>query len=237
VREACELSVYIADNSIDKEQFDYTSDNIPDVSLIRLDNLGYLGGALRILNDVENVGEYDYIIVSNVDIELDRDFFNNLLAASYAPEIGWVAPQIFTEQEQRDKNPKILSRPSLKKMKLLRLMYRHPILHRLYENTLYKRKKLRPVYPAQRIYAGHGSMMIFTGKAMADLLPMHYPVFLFGEECFLAERLNEKGYDVFYDPAVKIIDREHVSTGEMKSKFYYDCNREAIEYIISEFYE
>lgn len=232
------IDIFVADNS--NELIDFIlpqNNNHFCYKLFKNGNLGYLGGALRILNNLKNVEEYTYVIISNVDIEFDLNFFNSLLKNDYVPSIGWIAPAIISYAENRDKNPKIIKRYNLKALKILRLIYRFPILHYLYNNTLYKRKKFRQSFEAQSIYAGHGSLMIFTGKALSSLLPLSYPVFLFGEECFFAEMLNKNGYSVYYDPSIKVYDKEHVSTGNMKRDFYYKCNHEAINYLISEFYE
>ncbi len=231
------LTINVADNSSNVETFNANLSDGIDFQITNLGNKGYLGGATAILSSVQNLSDYDYIIISNVDVTLQTNFFERLSSITVPEHIGWIAPEIWSQKENRDKNPKILERYSLKRLKTLALLYRFPILHRLYTATLYRRKKIRPKFSKQEIYAGHGSFMLFTKHATNVLCKMQYPVFLFGEECFISEKLKQNGLHVLYDPSLKIIDREHVSTGNLKSSFYYKCNLEAIQYLISEFYE
>lgn len=116
-------------------------------------------------------------------------------------------------------------------------MYKIPLLHHIYQNSLYKRKKKKKESSQKRIYAGHGSFMIFTKIFFTQYSKIEYPIFLFGEELFFAELIRRKSLYVEYFPNIKVYDDEHISTSKMNSKFYYKCNREAIKYIISNFYE
>lgn len=58
----------------------------------------------------------------------------------------------------------------------------------------------------------------------------------FGEEIYLAEKCRVNGLTVYYDPEIKVVDREHASTSKMPSRFYTKCNVEALSYIIRAFY-
>ena len=50
--------VVIADNSTDKEIIDLNSFSHISVKEVDLDNLGYLGGAQAIINNIENISRY-----------------------------------------------------------------------------------------------------------------------------------------------------------------------------------
>ena len=230
------IDVYIADNSTDKEKINQYA-YVHFVPFIKcLDNLGYLGGASAVINEIKNINIYDYIIISNVDLELDISFIPNLLSLDIDRKVAWIAPQIYSKQEGRDKNPRLLHRYSKIKLYSLLLMYKFPFLHRLYNSTLYKRKKNK-FYPGNiSIYAGHGSCIVLT-KGFFNIYPqISYPVFLYCEELFLAELIRKINMHVLYLPTLKIIDSEHVSTSKMNSSFFYKCNIEAIRYILKTFY-
>ena len=92
-------------------------------------------------------------------------------------------------------------------------------------------------YKQMDVYAGHGSFMIFTKAFFLKKPKLQYPVFLFGEEIYFAELMRSYSLKVTYIPRLKVFDKEHISTSKMKSDFYYKCNREAIKYLISTFYE
>lgn len=232
-----DVSVYVADN---------TENNILDINEVLqyvvlkvfpyYENLGYFGAVKRMMMETKPE-EFDFVIISNVDVVLKADALSVLLG-SYGGNcqcIGWIAPQIYSEAEHRDRNPKIVNRYTLGRLKMLRMMFKYPLLKYLYNNTFYKRKKLQTHEPGV-IYGGHGSFIILTKEYIRQCGMIDYPIFLFGEELYLAEKCRNKGLTVVYDPQITIMDMEHSSTGKMTSRFYNRCNVEALEYIIRAFY-
>jgi GT2 family glycosyltransferase len=197
-------------------------------------NPGYFGAIKRLMADVD-IKEYDYTIISNVDLTVEEDFFLKLADYTCDENIGWIAPQIWSNLEKRDRNPKILERYSQRKLNILKLFYQFPILDTLYTHTIYRQKKFES-HPAGRIYAGHGSFIILTREYFKRCGKIDYPVFLFCEEIYLAEMCQKAGLNVEYEPSIKVIDTEHASTGKMKHSFYCRCNYEAMQYIIKNFY-
>jgi GT2 family glycosyltransferase len=118
------------------------------------------------------------------------------------------------------------------------LLFRFPLLYHLYTQTVYRKKVITATQkPQQDIYAGHGSFMIFTSAFFQKCPKMDYPVFLFCEEIFLAEKVRSIGGKTTYCPSIKIHDKEHASTGKMKLSKYCKYNFEALTYIIRHFYE
>lgn len=232
-----EVNICVADNSTIKQSVDINADPLLQIQVKKYPNLGYFGAALDIYNSYACKDSFDYIIISNVDVTVGSDFFKQLETITLPKCIGWIAPMIWSKAEQRDKNPKIQSRYSLHKLNLIKNMWRFPLMHKLYETTLYKRKKIRASIERKFIYAGHGSFIILTKDFVTRIPHLNYPIFLFGEEIFLAEMCRQKKLKVLYDPSIIVYDEEHVSTGQMKSSFYYKCNKEAISYIIKTFYE
>ena len=200
----------------------------------KVDNPGYFGGIRRLMKEHDPAG-YDYCIVSNVDITVDEDFFVRLVGLSGAEGRGWIAPQIWSEAEQRDRNPKIVERYSLRKLQVLRLLYRFPVLDWLYTRTVYRRKRYVR-HEAGDVYAGHGSFIVLTRRYFERCGIIDYPVFLFCEEIYLAEECRRAGLRVCYEPSLRVCDAEHASTGRMGHGFYCRCNYEAMQYIISTYY-
>lgn len=231
------VDVFIADNSNGKEYVVNTQYENICVEQYYFDNLGYLGGASAVINNLQDVENYDYVAISNVDLQLSEDFFQVLKEKKTDDETAWIAPQIYSRDEDRDRNPKVMSRYSKRKLKMLYYMYKYPSLFYLYTATAYKRKKLAPKYDEMDIYAGHGSFMLLTRNFFMEYKKIDYPIFLFGEELFLAELIRNKGMKVRYMPSIRVEDMEHVSTSRMKKKFYFKCNTESIKYILDTFYE
>ena len=198
------------------------------------DNPGYFGGVKRQMEQVD-VETYDYCIISNVDLTVEEDFFVKLAAYDCPKNAGWIAPQIWSQLEGRDRNPGRMERPSLRKLQMLRTCYRIPILDTLYRRTLYRRKRYQS-HPAGRIYAGHGSFIILTKRYFEKCGKIDYPVFLFCEELFLAENCRKANLRVEYVPTLRINDSEHVSIGKMPHDIYCRYNYEAVQNIIKTFF-
>lgn len=230
------VSVVVADNSAERKDIDGSLYKNIQTEICILNNLGYLGGAQYVINKCENIRQYDYVIISNVDIEMPSNFFQKLEKYRCEDNIAWIATKIWSHEEARDRNPKILSRYSKKKLEIINLMYKYPILDYLYNKTLYKRKVAYIPKPEMDLYAGHGSFMILTKAFFSHYKRIDYPIFLFGEELYLAELIRKANLRVHYVPDLEVIDKEHVSTGKMRKSFYYKCNKESIDYILKRFY-
>lgn len=229
------VDVYVADNTTENIQtIDVSSDYINIVVKQNKKNLGYFG-AIRILMEETDCNVYDYLIISNVDVMMVQDTLANLASKKTGNNVGWIAPQIYSLKERRDRNPKILNRYSRHKLTILKLMYEYPLLHILYNVTLYKRKKIAS-HEAGYIYGGHGSFIILTKEYFKRCGIIDYPIFLFDEEVYLAEMCLRNNLLVEYDPTIKVNDIDHVSTSNMSNGFYNKCNIEAICYILKTFY-
>lgn len=232
----CQVEIAIADNSKEKQTVNTDEYKKLLVKQYVFDNVGYLGGALGVINSIKTE-EYDFVAISNVDLKMDESFLHVLKDVKKDNHIAWIAPRIYSKEEDRDINPKVIERYSKRKLRLLYYMYKFPIFFYLYTATVYKRKKLAPKYDEMNIYAGHGSFMLLTRQFFKDYKKIDYPVFLFGEELFLAELIRNKGLTVRYMPSLRIEDSEHVSTSKMKKGFYFKCNTESMKYILDTFYE
>lgn len=228
------VDVFIADNSTEKENFVFSSKNFT-YKLLQFPNLGYFGGAFEVINSL-NPSEYDYTIISNVDVKYDENAIRELVNLPKDEKIAWIAPKIYSMLKNKDNNPQRLNRCSQKKLFLLLLMYKLPILCKLYQKTLYKRKRKTDVCESgSKIYCGHGSVIILTSMFFKNYEKINYPVFLYGEEIFLAELIMKKNLEVIYYPNIIFYDEEHVSTKKL-GKNYFKFNYNAIKYILTEFY-
>ena len=231
-----ELTVCIADNSTDKCQIDLNKYSF-NCYYYSFNNLGSFGGATAVFDKQSNLHKYEYIIISNVDLVVDRYFFNNLSDCSDC-SIGWISPSILSSYENRDKGLGLVNRPSKFKLRLLAFMYKYPWLVYLVEKTIYKRKRLvkSKVYSEKTIYSGHGSFVILTKNFFKIYENFHYPMFLWGEELFLGELVRKCGQRVVYNPNLKVYDKEHASTALLPSAFRCKCQRDSLLYILDTFY-
>lgn len=230
-----QVDVGIADNSTKPETVDLSNYNNLNATLHKYDNLGYFGGASAIINTTEDIRQYDYVIISNVDVLFEKDTLLQLKSVSISDDMAWLAPSIYSSKYQRDLNPNIINRYSGWKLRVLRMTY-YRFLYRLYENVVYSRKKTNVEHSKMDIYAGHGSFIMLTKNFFKHYQQINYPVFLYCEELFLAELILRKNLKVVYDPSVKVETIGGVSTSKMPSKSFFTYNRVAIDYILKTFY-
>lgn len=232
------VDVLIADNSALKIELSNVYDyNIKHVFIGK--NTGYFGAITYILKKEEiKLEGYDYVAISNVDLLMDKNFFVNLYNQKFEESIGCIAPKIYSITEKRNRNPKVINRYSAKKMRLLRLMYKYPVLYCTYAVVFHKLRR-KGVHKSDEkfIYAPHGSFMLFTKKFIPFLYSMKYPTFLFGEEIFIAENLRARSLKVEYCPVLLINDIDHVSTARLTNKKYFKFNYESMDMLIKEWFD
>ena len=229
------VSLMIADNTDANPQAISEDSEAIDIHVLpHHENTGYFGAVKKLMEKYAPTN-FDYAIISNVDVLLDVEFFNQLLSYNPGTDTGWIAPQIYSQLEQRDRNPKIMQRYAKKKLMILRALFRVPILYNLYTHTVYKSKKLM-THQHGDIYAGHGSFIILTKTFFQQCGIIDYPVFLFCEEIYLGEQCQHHGLKVTYEPSIKVMDAEHASTSTFKRARYCKYNYDAISYILASYY-
>ena len=228
------LDVMVIDNSVPAETVDY----VPEAFALKVvatgENKGYFGAVSHGMGLYDAMA-YDYVIISNVDVVMEEDFFAELAKMPVDKALGWIAPQIYSDAEHRDRNPKIMQRYPKRKLQILQTLFRIPILYNLYTHTVYKSKALMK-HERGNIYAGHGSFIILTKKYFQQCGIIDYPIFLFCEEIYLGEQCRKHGLKVVYEPALRVTDAEHASTSTFKRSKYCKYNFEAISYILENYY-
>lgn len=226
--------VYVVDNTEkDYKDVKYDVKNINVTVIGSHKNTGYFGGIRTgMLN--ANLDDYDYLIISNVDVLVDKDFFKSFAIAEYDDNIGIVAPEIYSRNECKHRNPGRISRYSRRSIKIMQFLYSHPLLYAFYYNYVYKFRKpsKQQLVPRREIYLAHGSFIILTREFYKRCGVINYPVFLYGEEIYLAELSRKNGLKTIYDPSLKIIDIDHVSTSKIKFKRWCKFNHDALTYIL-----
>jgi GT2 family glycosyltransferase len=238
------LTVVLSDNStsvqgaklIERVNFSY------NYIYIKNDNVGYFPAFnLGVKATKECVEDFDYIIVSNVDLAMDSDFFNSLKSLKLKNNIGLVAPKIISDSSGNDSNPKMKSRPTKRQISIMRLLCSSPVLFSLYQKLsilkLNFRKQPKNTITGTnndvRMYGAHGAFMIFTQMYFEAKARIDYPRFLFGEEGFVAEELRKYSLKIQHETNLVIYDKEHGSTSTQPSKFICKEHKKSYDY----FYE
>ena len=228
------VEVIAVDNSVPAEVISYSPKGFVLHTLASGENKGYFG-AVRLGMEQFSPMAYDYVIISNVDVVMDKAFFSQLMGTVVDDKTGWIAPQIYSDAEHRDRNPKIMRRYAKRKLQVLKIKFRFPLVNWIYNHTLYKSKKLMS-HERGEIYAGHGSFIILTKRYFESCGIINYPVFLFCEEIYLGEVCQQHGLKVIYEPGIRVNDAEHASTGTFRRSKYCRYNFEALSYILKTYY-
>lgn len=197
------------------------------------ENKGYLGGALPIYN--AKAANYDFISISNVDLELAPDFFEQLLELN-TTNIGLVAPDIYTEKIMRHENPYMPTRPTKRHFLRWKIIYSCTLLYRLYYRMHLLKSRKSKTYPACDIYAGHGSFMLFTDAFVNHYPELHFPGFMYGEEIFMAELVREALLKVRYCPSLRIANIGNINTAHINQKQKSKWSKESLRAIYDRFF-
>ncbi len=157
-------------------------------------------------------------------------------------EIGVVAPSIISNYRQADLNPKIIKKVPKAKFLIFKTIFSNDLLFRIQNkiNTYkYRKKRIldKSVYHMKNIYAPHGAFIIFTKEYFDRGGSFDYPIFLFGEEIFVAESCLQLSLHVVYDQELKILDNDHGSTGKEKIAFIRREHKKAIKFILDNYYD
>ncbi|MBD7978572.1 glycosyltransferase family 2 protein [Serpens gallinarum] len=245
------LDVILADNStiptrqdVSSWQFEYS------FRYLRNDNIGYYPAFNRALDTLPHGAEvYDFVVVCNVDLIVADDFFSALLNSSVSNETGLIAPSIISDKDGRDLNPKIMSRPSARKIQFMRLVCSSVTLFRWYQKLSRMRERARSRAQCTHVsspslessnkklmYGAHGSFMIFTQNYFLKGGHVAYPRFLFGEEVFVAEQLRMHRLNIDHVPTLRVYDKEHASTSQVNLAFICAEHKKSYDYLYSNFY-
>ena len=237
---SCRVDVWVADNSSEKEVVDTTQYKHICVQVKSLNNLGYLGGAAAVINNLPNLADYDFVIISNVDILFTDTTIAGIVKKQVSSDVLWLSPRLYSIKYGVNLHVEKRYRPSKRKMYLYRFLYQYPLLRRVqhyfavrkYKNENYMNSSLDV-----EIYSGCGSCFILTKEYFRVFPKLNYPLFLYGEEMYLAELIHSVNRKVIYCPMICIQVIGGVSTGNLKSSSFYRYNYDAVKYIYDRFYK
>lgn len=232
------VDLYLVNNGVPfeaEQREEIVTVELLDVILVEnKTNDGYFPGCLKgYKQSLSTQKKYDVMLVSNVDLEVSEDFFNQLILINdkYQKTPTIIAPSILSLSENKDRNPKVKTRFTKKQMQKYLLLYAIPYLHLIYKKTAYKlNKSIKNIENGSTIYAPHGSFIVFVGGSEFWQDFLNYPVFLFGEEIYIGEQSNVNNILVRYHTELKVIDSDHASTGKENEHFIRKHNFQAIRY-------
>ncbi|SEQ24183.1 Glycosyltransferase, GT2 family [Lachnospiraceae bacterium RM5] len=205
-------------------------------------NLGYFNGAAFGLHKIEQIYTFEWIVVSNVDLILKTENIDQILDRFSDASI--VAPGIISYDTGFDKNPYRLSRPSKRSIKIKKIAFSNIVFYNIYgflsrlrnEAIKKKHKETKKCEEGTKIYLPYGAVIFFSNKYFESGCKIDFPLFLFGEELFVAEQANKKNQNIIYVPSIEFENYEHASTSNLSSNSVNKRNYKAMKFILEEFY-
>lgn len=176
---------------------------------LSVENRGYGSGNNRGIAYARAHYTFRWLAVCNPDTVLQ-----NLPAAFFrmAPQGVW-GPEIRTRTGKRQ-NP-CMPLPSPLREALLKAYARHPRFRAGFFAAIALNKSERILYHLflgrvqHRVYALHGSFLLFSAPALAQLGdPFDPRMFLFREEDYLARRCRQLGILMIFDPELRVFHKE-----------------------------
>lgn len=237
-----EVELVVVDNAADDQSTGQLEELAASVGfplhILKPDsNLYYWGGAAHALNQfrAERNALPTWAMISNNDIEVrDRDFLGRLFALD-PKDYPIVAPDILSSTTGRHQNPLLESRPTFLKRVIWKV---YDLNFHLAQTMLGVRSILNRRGPrnapeagtsggARPIYAAHGAGVILSSAFFAKGGMLDTTVPMFAEELTLALEAERLGLAIRYVPELRIVHREHSTTGDHLTKEKYEMERAA----------
>lgn len=161
---------------------------------------------------------YDFLIVSNSDIEIKS--FERLKL--YSGKNMVIAPKTImrTGKYQNPDTPWELK--FIYPMLSYALNHRSGILYTMCHICTRLNREIFRVYAffvkknKYKIFSAHGSFIIFTRKAVESLYPFFdEDMFLYNEEWYLALKARMKNVPIYYIPSIEVLHLEGASSGSI----------------------
>lgn len=207
-------SIMVVDNCSPNESVEVLENQSKDLNYIFIankKNTGYAAGNnIGIRYAIDNGYKYSWIL--NNDVELrEKSILRELVGIlEQCDDIACIGPKIYNADDSIC--APYCRRPSVWNMTL-----------GAFEDKKYRISKQDVADEVYRIY---GCCMLLKNKAMAEIDCMDERTFLYGEEAILSERLIQKGYRTYYDPAVSVT---HLGSVSMKKASPDSKKRQILE--------
>lgn len=245
--ERCRL--LIVDNSLEHNanELENLAAGLPfEAKVLRPDrNLYYWGGAEFALRKLRSGQETapEWTMVCNNDIVFEDRRFVSQLTRLDSVENPIVAPSIISAGSGVQQNPMLQSpAPLLKKLKWriydvnFRIATTLLATHALVKNLTTSRSarvSTREHGVRKIVYAPHGACMIFSNSFFERGGSLDTTVPMFAEELTIAAQARRIGMPIWYRPELRLIHREHSTTGHKLTREKYEMERMARRHYFS----
>lgn len=227
--------VIIDNNSNISEKKILTEKIKKDIKVIFLnENIGYFSGLNKGIEHLIKNNSFDYIFISNNDITFPKSLKKSLENKdSCFKKYPVISPSIIT-LDGIYQNPHVKDSIPFYKEIAYDLLYANYLIYKiliflkLKFSFLLKSKNLiiEDKNPSE-IYQGYGACYILTRNFFNYYKFLDSPTFLMGEELFLTQQINKIGFNIFYDPSIRVNHIDHASLSKIPSKHFFKICKES----------
>jgi len=203
-------------------------------------NLYYWGGASLAVEPISfgSSDSPDWIVISNNDIIFENKKFISQLVQMNTQKYPVIAPKITTSETGLNQNPHLINPLTFLHKIYYHVYYFHFITAKLVYKTgklinkiIFGYKRNISKTPKMKIYAPHGSCIIFSKEYFLRGGYLDNGFSFYGEEFSVAEISREIGLPVTYIPELKVLHNEHASTSSRNWLTAYNQSKETYRYL------
>lgn len=208
------LEIIIVDNN-SKEDPDEIMSLYPDVILVKNTvNLGFAGGNNRGIE----ISKGEFILLLNNDTLVSEGFLEPLVNRALANnKIGLISPKLVYYED-----PTIIQFAGYTDI--------NPITGRGH-GIGYNEKDVGQYDKAVKTSRGHGAAMFLPRSVINQIGIMPEIYFLYYEEMDYCEKIKKGGYEIWYEPASKVIHKESMAVGKNSTLKTYYMSRNRLLYL------
>ena len=244
-KQQVQYTVVVVDNGSNANVLEQPGKDNAFVHLVQpTENLGYLNGANFGFNFYCASNPIpDFTIVCNSDIIIeDEHFFEKLLNDSASEKAEVIGPTIVSTLTSHHQNPMYKKRLSYMKIKRLLTVFSFYPLYIIYQLGAYFKRWIKisrseNEKQSDLVYALHGSFLIFTKSFFEKGNTLQFPSFLYAEELFIAEQCLKNGSSIYYNANLKVLHKEHSSSGFIKNRKHVKWMKESLNVIYNSYYK
>lgn len=239
--DACTRGVVVVDNGGTLKRSSVEREREPCVLVQPQTNRGYLNGANVGITAFEERWEArpEWWIVANPDLRLSAPFFQRLLKSSWPDSVALLGPDV-REERAWPRNPFHVQRPPARWVRSRVALFSSTQLAEAYVRAARVKRRVMdpPSVPAEptRIYAPHGSLMVFHRRFFERGGTLEYEGVLYGEEIHVAEQIRQLGMDVLWAPSLTARHQGRRAVADIPAARRYRWWRESYAFLYQTYF-
>ncbi len=214
------VEVIVVDNASSDGSAELVRSAFPWVSL--LENSANLGFA-RANNQGIAQAHGRYVVLLNSDTEVQDDALARLASFADAhPQAGAVGPRLLNADGSLQPSCHPMLTPT---REFWRLLFMEPIRPR----ATYPLERWGTAWP-RRVEVIKGACVLLRAAALAQVGPLDERYFIYTEEVDLCYRLAQAGWELWWEPAARVVHYGGASTRQAAQEMYVQLYRSKIQF-------